>query len=86
MNRAPMDILSAVQTRSGLNWVKQIWLEAIENNPWMDSSYVRDSLWIEHALVFPLFAIKYSWNGAGKLLNFIKTISLKIILRNEDVI
>ena len=60
-----MDMLSAVQTRSGLKYVKRQWLAAIAENPWTDYHHVREKLWNENAISFPIFALKYEWSGQG---------------------
>ena len=59
------DVLSAVQTRSGLLWLKYSWLNLLEEQTWADSTLVWDKIWNEHALIFPLFALRYNWNGEG---------------------
>ena len=74
------DILSAVQTRSGLTVLKDKWINSIQSNPWMDSSHVQSSLWETDSVVFPLFALKYNWNGKG-CTNF-HNLSLTICLQN----
>ena len=66
-----MNVLSAVQTRSGLMAIKKHWFQVIEQSPWADFEYIQSSLWDEEALVFPIFAIKYEWNGSGNKKGYI---------------
>ena len=61
-----LNVLSAVQTRSGLLAVKDMWMDRIESNPWVDYNYAQSSLWEKDAIVFPIFALKYEWDGFGK--------------------
>ena len=60
------DVLSAVQTRSGLKAVKNIWLDSLEKYPWADFSHIQENLWETDTITIPLFALKYTWNGSGK--------------------
>lgn len=80
-----MNILSAVQTRSGLTLVKEKWLEMIEKNPWADFSHIQEGLWETDTIVFPLFALKYTWNGSGigKFILFEIIISFRFSIHNE---
>ena len=63
-----LNVLSAVQTRSGLMAIKDLWLDRIESNPWVDYSQVLSNLWETDSVIFPLYALKYEWDGFGKIL------------------
>ena len=64
MNR--FDPLAAVQTRSGLAAIKNMWLESIISKSWSDFSHIQSGLWETDSIIFPLFALKYEWNGQGE--------------------
>jgi len=63
------DVLSAVQTRSGLKAVKERWMNSIQSNPWADVNHIQSNLWETDSIIFPLFALKYTWNGKGTCTN-----------------
>ena len=60
-----LNVLSAVQTRSGLLAIKEYWLDRVETSAWADYSFIQSSLWESDSIIFPLFALKYEWNGQG---------------------
>ena len=62
-----LDVLSAVQTRSGMQAVKEIWLDRMDFCPWADYTLIQTSLWETDSIIFPLFALKYEWNGTGNV-------------------
>ena len=64
------DVLAAVQTRSGLSAIKEMWLDTIEENPWADYSHIQEGLWETDSIIFPIFALKYEWDGSGMLHTF----------------
>lgn len=61
------NVLAAAQTRSGLSAIKEMWLDSIEENPWVDYSYIQEGLWETDSIIFPIFALKYEWDGSGTL-------------------
>ena len=61
-----LNVLSAVQTRSGLMAIKELWMDRIESNAWVDYPHVVSNLWETDSIIFPLFALKYEWDGFGK--------------------
>ena len=65
-----MNVLSAVQTRSGLYAIKETWLDRLESNLWADFSFIQSSLWETDSIIFPLFALKYEWDGQGEIQNY----------------
>lgn len=61
-----MDLLAALQTRSGLSAIKTMWLDAMDKNPWANFTHIRAGLWENDSIILPIFALKYKWDGSGK--------------------
>ena len=58
--------MSHLQTRPGLQIIRDNFMAACEVSPWADKDLVRHTLLEESSVIIPIFAIRYHWLTSGR--------------------
>ena len=66
--------MTHLQTRPGLQIIRDNFMAACEVSPWADKELISESLSVDSVILIPIFAIRYHWLTAGKFGKFFKYI------------
>ena len=59
--------MTAIQTRTGLDILRNNFLAAVEIHPWADKTILEQSLRDSSLILVPLYAIRYDWVGGKRV-------------------